>query len=311
MDYQIVKPVIKYLPNVRVVCKTKKLQHELLQLGISTQRLPAFPAKLIMPRHSIHYFPEKKIKIIGMRHGVYHFKKFINSKKYNVFDKFLFTSPTEEREARDIGITTGVGIGFPKIDPLFTGEINEQAINELKKKLGFNEKPIILFSATWDKSGLSAVDKWASDISELAKKYHILVTLHPWISQKYFDLISENKEVWFIQDNDILPYLAIADVMISDTSSIIAEFCSLNKPIITFEIPVQNRLSKKIYQMLEEISERVKSFDELKSVLPKVLKEPEKCAVNRDKWNKILYYKLDGKAGKRAAEEIMKVFSEQ
>jgi CDP-glycerol glycerophosphotransferase (TagB/SpsB family) len=309
MDYQIIKPVLRYLPEIRIVSKTKELQRELSNLGISSGRLPAFPNKLIMARHSIHYFPEKKIKIIGMRHGVYHFKEFISSKKYNLFDKFLFTSPTEVQEAQEIGITTGVGVGFPKIDPLFNGEIDENVITELKEKIGFNEKPIILFSATWDRSGISAVHKWAHRISELCDKYHILVTLHPWVSQNYCDIISKNQNIHYIRDNNILSYLAIADILISDTSSIIAEFCSLDKPIVTFKVPIKKRLSKKIYQMLEEISERIDSFDDLKSVLPEVLKKPQKLSESRNTWNKILYNKLDGKAGKAAAEEIMKVFS--
>jgi len=308
LDFQIIKPVMKYLPDIIIIFKNRKLKQEVSTTGIKYTFWPVFPTKLIMARHPIHLFPEKKIIKIGMRHGAYHFKKMINEKKYNWFDKFLFTSPTEEKEARKVGIKNGVGIGFPKLDPLFNGEIPEQEI--LKKEFGFTEKPVLLFSATWNKSGISAIDKWIYRINELKTKYHILVTLHPKMSKKYQTIVSAYSDIYQIK-HEILKYLQMADIMISDTSSIIAEFCSLDKPIITFRISPGKRLSNEIFQMLNEISYRIDSFEELKSVLPIALKNRNEFSENRRKWNRILFYKLDGKAGKRAAKEIKKLMRPQ
>jgi len=45
----------------------------------------------------------------------------------------------------------------------------------------------------------------------------------------------EGENLRFIEDADIIPYLHAADIMISDTSSVVAEFLLLDKPVITFK----------------------------------------------------------------------------
>ena len=134
------------------------------------------------------------------------------------------------------------------------------------------------------------IDKWFDRLDELVEKYHVLVTLHPWISKKYRQKIVHTEKIIYIRNEDILPYFAIADILISDTSSIIGEFCALNKPIITFKVDIQKRLTENIRKMISEISEQVNSFDELKHKLPEIIKQPDKLSNERVKWNKILYY---------------------
>jgi len=43
------------------------------------------------------------------------------------------------------------------------------------------------------------------------------------------------KNVLFIEERNIIKYLLIADLMISDTSSVVYEFLLLDKPVITFK----------------------------------------------------------------------------
>ncbi|MCD6112400.1 MAG: CDP-glycerol glycerophosphotransferase family protein [Bacteroidales bacterium] len=308
LDYLIFKPVLKYLPEIKIISKNKKVKKELEKHNIKSKLWPCFPKSLIMVRHDIHMFPEKNIKKIGMRHGVYHFKNFISSKKYNYFDKFLFTSSTELKQAEKLGIKNGANVGFPKIDPLFNGEINSQTIKKLKNKIFPNTKPIIIFSATWDKSGMSAIEKWYKKLDLISDDYNIIVTLHPWISNKYKLSIANNKNIFFIKDKNILPYLAVSDLMVGDTSSIIAEFCSLNKPIITFKINQAKRLSDEIITMLDEISIRVENFNECVDAIKYSLKNNTEKSNMRIKWNNIMLDNLDGNAAKRAAKEIKNTF---
>ncbi len=312
IDYVLFAPILKHLPDITIVARNRTVQNQLFEKGISSIMLPAFPKVAIMARHAFHKFPSKKVKKIGLRHGAYNFKGFIDAKKYNRFDLFLFTSKTELKEANEFGIKCGASVGFPKIDALHNNSIYDEELNKIRYDLKLDkDKPTILFSATWDKSRLSAIDRWYNKLDSISEKYNILVTLHSQISKKYINVIKQNPKINFISEKDINPYLLIADVLVADTSSIIAEFCSLNKPIITFKIKSVGRLKEKIVNMLDEISFRVTSFYELDDQIQFALKNKEIHSENRKKYNQIFFDKLDGKASERAAEEIAKYLNSQ
>jgi CDP-glycerol glycerophosphotransferase (TagB/SpsB family) len=290
---------------VNIVSKNKSVQSTLEKVGVESSLMPAFPKTVIMARHALHKFPYKKITKIGMRHGAYHFKKMISKEKYNAFDMYFFTSDKELEIAEELGFTSGAVGGFPKLDDAFNGSITTKELVKLRKAMRFDNKPIILFSATWEKSGMSAVKRWNDRLYELTKEYNILVTLHPFTNSKIKQKLRRTLEIHFIEDKEILPYLMLADLLISDTSSIIAEFCALNKPIITFRTQDSHRLTKEIKSMLGEISEQINTFDELKSILPEVLTNPSKKQEQRQFYNTIMFGKLDGKHAQRMANTII------
>jgi len=305
LDYVIFEEIHKLLPEINIVSKNKTIKAELEKHGVKSISWPVFPKTVIMARHSFQFFPESKIKKIGMRHGAYHFKKFIGAKKYNRFDLFLFTSETEVEQAKSIGINCGANGGFPKIDRMFAN--NEVKIQSLKKELNFDDKPTIMFSSTWDKSGMAAVEKWYDKLDLLTDKYNIIVTLHPWVSETYKNKIVKTKNIILIEEKKNYMYLELADVFIGDTSSIIAEFNALDKPIITFKIDnTNNRLTPEINDMLEDISIRIDSFDDLNIAIENSLKKPDEKSSSRIKYNKIMFDELDGKHSIRSAEIISK-----
>jgi CDP-glycerol glycerophosphotransferase (TagB/SpsB family) len=53
------------------------------------------------------------------------------------------------------------------------------------------------------------------------------------IVRAYLEMANENLEI--IDDPDIIPYLHEADVMLTDTSSVVSEFLLLKKPVVTFK----------------------------------------------------------------------------
>ena len=309
VDYVVVKNVIELLPRCRIVAKNRKIRNVLINnYGINKCGLyPAYPDVLIATRHIARKFPEKQMMKFGMRHGAYHFKDFVSAKRYNAFDYFLVTSQKEVELAVQKGIYNAVAVGFPKLDDAFNGKISINDLTELKNELSLDpKKPTIIFTATWEKSGMSAVEKWADRLSELVGDYNVLVTLHSWVTDKNRMIIKMNHQVHYIESKTILRYLMISDVMVGDISSIIAEFCALDKPIITFRTGRGKRTNDDILEMLDQISFRVDSFEELTRALKNAITDPGYHSNARNNYNKIMFDELDGNASIRAATFIGK-----
>ncbi|MFZ0390967.1 MAG: CDP-glycerol glycerophosphotransferase family protein, partial [Calditrichia bacterium] len=235
LDYEIFKNIQPFLPPIPIVT-ARKYRANFMEKGITPQFLPCFPKAVIMFRHAVHKFPEEKIIKIGLRHGAYHFKKLSSAGSYNKFDVFLMTSSHEVQVAQSTGISTGRAVGFPKLDPLFNGKLSDEILESYRRKVKLNKtKKTVLFTATWDGSGMSAAETWIPVLPKLVDSYNVMVSVHPWSSAKLKKRIRNQPGIYFIQDADVVPYLALADIMVGDTSSVIAEFCALNKPIITVQ----------------------------------------------------------------------------
>jgi CDP-glycerol glycerophosphotransferase (TagB/SpsB family) len=129
------------------------------------------------------------------------------------------------------------------------------------------------------------------------------------MSKRYKDGIRNKKSIFYIDSYNTVPYLMLADVLISDTSSIIGEYCAFNKPIVSFKVDTGTRLTEDIKELISSISISVQSFDEAKIAIEKSLNN-DTLGGAREAANKKFFYALDGKAADRAAEEIVKVLQE-
>lgn len=131
--------------------------------------------------------------------------------------------------AKKHGYFDVVETGWPKVDPLF----NIPAAQYFE-----TEKPTILYAPTFSPKLTSAADLF-TEIKRLSllDKYNWLVKFHPkmdpaWVG-KYQTLNNDNFKV--VNSSDINELFQSADILISDTSSVIGEFALLGKPIITYK----------------------------------------------------------------------------
>jgi CDP-Glycerol:Poly(glycerophosphate) glycerophosphotransferase len=310
-DVVLFRTVQKYLNPVQIVAKNGQVSKSLKDMGYSSKRMPSFPDAVIMFRNMAWKFPSRKIIKIGFEHGAYNFKNFSKAYYYNRFNVFFMTSETDVARARERGITTVRAIGFPKIDPVFDGSIVPEQLRDLAVRTGLDpKKKTLLFSSTWDGSGMSAIHKWYKRISSLSTRYNLMVTVHAWMSERYRMELKNNPDLVFIDDFEILRYIMIADVCIGDTNSLLAEFCLLDKPIITFRVPVTARTMPDVIELVEKISIRIDTFEELAPALEILFKNGDKLSVQRKEAVKITLGKPDGKSGMRAADEIVKLLPE-
>lgn len=304
------EPVAKHLPPIAYLSGNPKVISQIKQDGLDIRHPLAFPRALIMSRHSLHKYPSKSIVSIGMRHGVYHFKRLTKAVNFNRFDLFLFSSQADLQAAQETGVRGGISIGHPKLDPAFDGSITREDLDIFKKRLNLDVgKRILLFTATWNASGMSAIDQWISYLPILARDYAILVTLHPWISERYRRAISAVEGARLLGQREVLKGMMLSDVCIGDQSSVLAECCALDKPMVTFRTANAPRALPKIDALLEGISYRIKGIEELEPAIKKCLANPDELKTERAQANRLMYEALDGKAGMRAAAAITKLLS--
>ena len=304
--------VAKHLPPITYISSNHKVSGKLQQAGLSCKGLFSFPKVLIMSRHSLHRFPSDEILAIGMRHGPYHFKRMTKAENYNRFSLYLFSSQADLEAARAIGVRVGQAVGFPRLDPAFDGSITQNHLKVLSRRLALDpSKPTMLFTATWDASGMSAIDLWFRHLADLSKRWNILVTLHPWISSKYRKALRHIEGARLVAPADLLKAIMLANVCVGDQSSILAECCALDKGIVTFETNPAARALPEIDELLKNISVRIYRYSELEQACQLFLDEPSLLQEQRQSANLLMFDALDGQAGKLAADAILKHLSDR
>ncbi|WP_223548211.1 CDP-glycerol glycerophosphotransferase family protein [Aestuariivivens sp. NBU2969] len=184
--------------------------------------------------------------------------------------------------------------GWPKLD--IYGIDKSKYVDykkELLKELG--AKKVILYAPTFSPK-LTSGPFLLKEIKALAKNqdYAILFKFHPLMSpewiEKYKALADSIPNIHYQEEKNIVKFLLIADILISDTSSVVYEFMLLDKPVITF-----NSISKHIYW------ENTESFNDLIPLVDKNLNE-DPFAKSREYICKQYHPYSDGKSALRMVD---------
>ncbi|MCT4630331.1 CDP-glycerol glycerophosphotransferase family protein [Winogradskyella sp.] len=178
------------------------------------------------------------------------------------FDLYLtqgpyFTNRFNElkEEHKDFDV---IETGWPKLDMYFKN-LDELAVEKEKLKTEHNAKTIILYAPTFSPK-LTSAPHLLEEIKKLSdeKNHLILLKFHPlmaeeWV-EKYKQLANNTNNIIYQNEKDITKFLIMADLIISDTSSVVYEFLLLDKPAITFNSISGNIVWKdlKTYQNLSE-----------------------------------------------------------
>ncbi|MGM0608876.1 MAG: UDP-N-acetylglucosamine 2-epimerase [Candidatus Muiribacteriota bacterium] len=241
------------------------------------------------------FFPGIKVQLF---HGFNAQKRDENRGHFRIrgfFDLYCTQGPSTTLPFRELSEKHGffevVETGWPKMDPLFDNSI------KIEKK----SRPRILFTSTFTPS-LSAAYKIFDKIKELSSqdKWEWIVTFHPkmdiGVVNKFKSIQSDNLK--FIETDNILPLLKNADVMLSDSSSVISEFMLQHKPVVTF----RNRMPGPHLINVTKI-------DQIESALDKALEPPEKLKASIKKYVENIHPYYDGKSSVRVLEATDKLVS--
>jgi hypothetical protein len=191
------------------------------------------PHAVLVPGNWVpDFFPGVKVEVF---HGFNVHKRSDDRGHFRIrgfFDLYCTQGPDTTEPfallARRHGHFRVVETGWPKMDPLLGGTIARPSGRRL---------PVVLYASTFTR-GLTSTEALHDEIRRLSRsgRFDFIVTFHPKMPEetvrRYRALAGEHLR--FVDTDDTAPLLAEADVMLSDTSSIVSEFVLLHRPVVTF-----------------------------------------------------------------------------
>jgi hypothetical protein len=200
---------------------------------------------LVFCAHVSGYFPKDEQERIQLFHGV-SFRNMAVRRDVLVYDRLFLTGPymrrlfTERQMLRDRDPRL-VNIGFPKLDRLVNGGLDRRAI---LKRLGFSgRRPVILYAPTGQKdNSLEHTGEAVLERLRATGKYDILIKLHDHPRDRSTDWPSRLKPLLdrhtkLATGLDVVPYMFVADLLLTDASSVSNEFSLLDRPMVFLDVP--------------------------------------------------------------------------
>jgi len=237
------------------------------------------------------------------------------------FDRLLF--PNEDRLRRyqeaglvDSGDTRGQLIGYPKVDCLVDGSLNRLAI---QASIGLDPSvPTVLYAPTWSpQSSLNTIG--AQLIPALARLgVNVIVKLHDRSYDRrsqsagrvdwghHLDAICRSWRVHAAHGSDVSPYLFVADVLVTDHSSVGFEFALLDRPIVVIDTPElirKARVGADKVRALQRAGTVVEDVDGVTRAILSALAEPTRKSAERYQLANQYFYR-PGTATARAVKCI-------
>lgn len=189
--------------------------------------------------------------------------------------------------ALDANSTAARLVGMPKVDCLVDGSLSRNAVLE---KLGIDpDRKVVLYAPTW--SAHSSLVTMGAELVEglVAAGYAVIVKLHDrshdpqhansggvnWVSR--FDKLLRASGGHLATSSDSCPYLAAADVMITDHSSVGFEYLLLDRPLVRIEVPkllAEANVNPEYVELLAEASLSVSTAGEAVAAVEHGINEP-------------------------------------
>lgn len=279
-----VKEIVLCLPNIINITQN--------QNDVTLDKILALPDKKVQnPRTmkaDITFIADTiagKVKdcgyIVNLGHGTiskgYYFTESIWTERENWVDMLCVPGNYAKTQFDKILKTRVVATGMPKLDPVFSGRYNKK---KLCAQYQLDEsKKIVLYAPTFNKD-LSSVFDFVDQFKQFdGKDYYVLIKLHgstiPLVTEQYKDIASQSKNILYIDDSNLAPYIGGADIMISDVSSAFMEFMACDKPVILYNNPHTTSYHgydpENIEYKWRDLGYCVSSFSECLTLVEKVL----------------------------------------
>ena len=253
-------------------------------------------AVLVASNEVPHFFPGIKVQLF---HGFSVNKRTKDRGHFRIrgfFDLYCTQGPSttnyfKELEKKHKHFKV-VETGWPKVDVLFPKEQNK------------NNKPVIFLASTFtERLSLAHDSELFQEIVRLIENedWNWIINLHPKMDEVIvtkFKQLNNYKNVTYIPFLENLKVLKEADIMLTDTSSIITEFIIQNKPVITFK----NNSPKDCFIDVDTV-------ESLKDKIEFALRRPENLMNSIEKFALDEHPYFDGKSSERVIDAVMNFYN--
>ena len=204
-------------------------------------------------------FPRADLVRVHLFHGV-SFRNMAVRRDILIYDYLFNVGPYQARvfqknQLLREGDPRMVPIGFPKLDRLIDGSLNKKAILQRIRFSG--KRPIILYAPTGQKNNsLETIGEEVIIRLKEQRRYDLLIKPHDHPRDLSIDWTKylrrfEDAHTKVLRDYDIVPYLFVSDLLITDASSVSSEYSLLDRPIVFLDVP----------EMLEAVRTKGLSLD--------------------------------------------------
>ncbi len=254
----------------------------------------------------------------GIKTILYRLLKKHQHTRYAIFVE----GPYRKRRIEDLGVKGSSEVfivGYPKLDPIFQDRLSRDAI---RRKWGLDpSRPTVLFAPTYKPTCL---DRIKEKILPATADYNLIIKLHPyswrgkyaphWHHKIYEKHVQHYPHAVLIppDEHNILPFIHVADTMISEASSTIFEFLALGKVGIIFDLDCERLRHHDGTPLLDEDNRRflegafvhISSADEIRDAIREAL-NPTRAMLERiETFRNELFSGLDGRASERIVDTI-------
>ncbi|HHS14314.1 MAG TPA: hypothetical protein ENN03_11195 [bacterium] len=200
------------------------------EIGAAASWKPDF---VICPGNFVDFrLPGVKVQIF---HGL-GIEKLSHYRIRHFFDVYMTSGPAVTERFRSLQKKYGYFLvketGWPKIDFI----LNYPAAG-LRRKYGIRtDQKVILYAPTFSRK-MESASSLLPEIPKMAAGNEVwIIKFHELMSRDVVEKFREfnNERIRLAGERDITPLMHLADVLISDTSSVVYEFMALDKPVITF-----------------------------------------------------------------------------
>jgi hypothetical protein len=238
---------------------------------------------------------------------------------FQYYDRVAFINQDRMRRYLDRGIVTGsqaVLVGYPKLDRLAGGEVDgERVRRSLHLESG---RPTILYAPTYSTASSLHLAGEAIVEALFAAGWNVVVKLHDrsldadprytggidWRTR--MRAIERPGRVAYVEGPDASPYLAAADALVTDHSSVGFEYLVLDRPLLIFDapdLPAAARINAEKVVLLRSAGTVVATAEALVSATAAELTRPSRLSDARGRVAREMFFE-PGSATGRAVDVI-------